>query len=67
VILIRDGAVMKKFVLLGCVCGLSACGGGGVVTEGYGLKTVAQSSDGEDALIRIYDGAGSEKWLEWVR
>lgn len=28
-ILIRDGVFMKKFVLLGCVCGLSACGGGG--------------------------------------
>lgn len=54
---------MKKFVLLGCVCGLTACGGGGVVSEGYGLKTVAQSSDGEDALIRIYDGAGTEKMV----
>jgi len=45
VILIGDGAVMKKFVLFACVCGLSACGGGGGSVD-LDFKTMTIFSDG---------------------
>lgn len=52
---------MKKFVLLGCVCGLSACGGGGgqidasyktlrVFSDSSGVA-VGTGSDGSKALV----------------
>ena len=45
---------MKKFILLGCVCGLSACGGGGGIDASY--KTLKVFSDSAGVAV----GTGSD-------
>ena len=57
---------MKLGILpLVTLCALSGCGGGGGSMSNqpaYGLNILQQGSDG-GALVRIYDGSGSEKMV----